>query len=435
MTRRSAVAQFAALAALLAAVFAARAQTETPAAAPAPLAPSFYLSSSPGVPIAGNPVTLTVAPQNFEAASTTFTWFRDGVVLPAASGPGKRTIVITTDPDESETTTIRVVADPGPGFLVGDATLVISTLPNPEVLEEARRSAAADFTLEVSDPSPAPRTPIEVRVVTFAFDRGLASYRWTVNGVVQTQSSGRGRSILALQAGREGEATTIGVVVSTPSGEVRQKSIVIRPVSSPLYWWADTGVPYWYRGKALPTVNSRVTVLAVPNAALTDGLAYRWRFNDNAVPASSGAGRNTFSFALTLPVSETASVVITDADGTLSKTAEVAIEPVDHGAGIYEVRPLRGIVFERELRSFAGAAGEPYDFIAVPFFFPREREKGLEYRWALNGEVIGGEVREPWLFTLESTGGETSANQLRVEVADPQRTGERTSASFQANLR
>ncbi|MBI2055551.1 MAG: hypothetical protein HYT42_01520, partial [Candidatus Sungbacteria bacterium] len=51
---------------------------------------------------------------------------------------------------------------------------------------------------------------------------------------------------------------------------------VIRAISAPLYWWADTTTPHWYKGKALPSLGSRVTVLALADVPDAGELNYRW---------------------------------------------------------------------------------------------------------------------------------------------------------------
>lgn len=428
------VAISAVLTALLAAALGVRAQTEEPVPAAAlPIAPIFYLSSSPGVPVAGDPVTLTAAPQNFPAASTTFTWFRDGVELNAASGIGRNTTVIATDGTRGETLLIRVVADPGPGFATGEATLALTTLPNPEVREREVRSISSGFTLEVSNRSPAPGETIEARVVTFAFDKDRASYQWRLNGALDRARSGLGSSTFTFAAGRNGEVKTVSVTVETPSGEVRERRVTVRAVSVPFYWWADTTVPHWYKGKALPSTGSRITVLALPDVAGAGGLTYRWQFNDSVVPAASGAGRNTFSFTFALPAEERVSVTMRDAAGTLDKTADIGISPAEPVAAIYEARPLRGVVFERRLAGFAAPSGEPYDFIAVPFFFPATAN--LSYRWSLNGSEVIGQPPDPWRFVLTSKPNAPASDLLGVTVEDQARRAVRALASLAIQLR
>ena len=397
--------------------------------------PIFTLSVNPEVVIAGEQITVTATPFNFSAASTTFTWFRDGVELRALSGRGRATTTLATNPEQSETIRIRVVADAGGEFERAEASVAVATLPNPAIAAETLRTIASDFTLEASDQYPAPGENVEVRVVTFAFDKQQATYRWSVNGAEQASASGRGAYRLALPAGKEGETATVQVSVATPGGDTHQKSIAIQTVSAPLYWWTQTSVPYWYRGKALPSLGSEVRVIALPNTPNVNQLTYRWQFNGGAIPLSSGIGKRVFSFRLAFDVSEEVSVTINDAIGAFAKTATVSINPVRPRVGIYEVRPLRGVISEAEVNAFSAPSGEHYDFLAAAFFFPpAERGQVLRYRWTVDGNELPGAASTPWLITLESRAGTEADSRIGVEVNDARRQPAEAAASFRAVL-
>ena len=397
-------------------------------------APVFLLQSSPELPVAGDEVIITATPLNFEASSTAFAWFRDGVALSASSGLGRSTTTIFTDPTQNGTVQVKAIADPGPEVTPQEGTIAIYTLPGQIQQEETLRDIASDFTLEASNISPSPGDNVEIRVTTFAFDKNNADYRWLVNGVLQKESSGRGQSRLRISSGSEGAIKSVRVDVITPAGDVRSKSIDIETVSSPLYWWADTIVPYWYKGKALPSLNSRVTVAALPNTRNPNQLSYQWKFNDGVIPNASGFGKSVFSFTMPFAVEEEIDVTIKDIAGSFSKAAAIGIGPVSPSAGIYEVRPLSGIRYEKQLTEFSAPSGESYDFLAAPFFFSKERSKNLKYAWRLNDEDIIGTFTRPWLFTLKSNAGESSLNQLNVAVEDVIKGGEKIFASLRADF-
>jgi len=233
---------------------------------------------------------------------------------------------------------------------------------------------------------------------------------------------------LALTAAAVLAVAAFGVYAQTP------------PPSSPaplaLYWWADTATPYWYRGKALPSRGSSISVMALTTTADPAELIYQWRENLALNQRASGPGQETFTFTLQLAIKRRIDVTVRDLDQTVELRATTDITPVAPEAGLYAVRPLRGVAYERALTDFAGPAGEPYDFRAVPFFFPVERVSALTYRWTFNGQEIKGEFDTPWLFTIRSNPGEVSlANRLAVEVADPARGGARAGSSLQANFR
>lgn len=399
-----------------------------------PQIPVFALNVSPQLPTAGDKITLSVLAVNFPATSTVFTWYRNGAEIASASGLGRASTTIATDPDSPGVIQIRVVAEPE-GGIAAEQTAIISVLPNLAAEQEKTISSiASSFSLRASETNPDPGEPVDVEVVTFSFDKQNASYQWSINGVFQRDASGQGKYRISVPGGKEGEEKTVSVTVTTPAGDVRPDSITIGAASTAFYWWADTSIPYWYKGKALPSLNSQVTVMALPGGRSPANLNFQWQMNSSPVSQSSGFGRHTFSFTLGFPVEERIDLAIKDMAGIFSKTASIGIKPFSPSVGVYELRPLRGIVYERALNEFSQRSGEKYDFAAAPFFFPQDRARALKYSWMLNGQEITGEFTEPWLFTLTSDPGTESDNQLNVRISDSRQNGGQSSAAIRAVL-
>lgn len=403
--------------------------------AAAPTTPLFTLSVSTQFPNAGEAVTLEAVPQNFTASSTAFTWYRNGARLDAVSGLGRSAITMPTEPGSIEVIQVKVVAAPGGSFTTAEETALITTVPGPAEIEQTLRTATSEFSLQASDPNPDPGETVTIEVVTFAFDKNMATYQWSVNGLRQPGASGRGQYRLALAAGKEGETRTVSVTLVTPDGTTRTKSIAIRTVSAPLYWWADTTVPYWYKGKALPSVGSRVSVLALAGVANPRELSYQWQFNGGIIPQASGLGKSTFSFAFQFPVREQIEVMMRNAAGTFSKSASLAMAPVEPRVGIYPYAPKQGGASRRLASEFSAASGEPHEFIAASFFFPRAEERQLAYTWNLNGKDIAGEPPDPWRFILTSNPSTPALDRLGVSVQSRAQPIQRASAGVTIELR
>lgn len=396
--------------------------------------PLFLLSALPPIPTAGEPVVMVVTPLNFSATSTTFQWFRNGTLIAGVSGLGRSTTTIATDPSGPQTLQIRVRVNPGPGFNQGEQTITVLTAPDFTPEAGAVEAIASDFSLEPSTRSPDPGQPITIEVVTFSFDKEQATYQWYVNGALDRLASGRARWRLSLPGSADGAVRNIRADVTTSSGQIRSKTVDIQTISIPLYWWTDAVVPYWYRGKALPSTGARVSVMTLPGGRDAGRLTYQWQMNDSVVPQASGTGRQVFTFRMDFPVRERIGVTVGDGAG-LEKTTLITVEPVPPRLGIYEVRPLRGTVFEQRLDEFNAPAGDTYDFLAAPFFFPLNRMPSLVYHWLLNGNKITGAFDEPQRFTLQSQAGEVSTSRLNVAVEDPTRGGGKTFGTVYVNLR
>lgn len=380
-------------------------------------APIFTLSIRPDIPLAGDPVTVSVTPTNFDVASSTFSWYRDNNFLPEASGVGRSSVTLATNPGTTEIVQVKVVITAGPEFESGEQSATFYTIPSFAAQQEMLSELASDFTLEASDLNPAPGQPVEVSVITFAFDKSQARYEWYINGAFEKGKSGTGRTEITVATGREGEAQTVRVDVTTPAGLQRSKSISVTPATASLYWWADTEIPYWYKGKALPTLNARVQVTAVVNGRSASNLNYKWEFNGSVMAQSSGVGKSTFAFPLAFPVEEQVAVTLRDIAGTFSKTVSTGVRALAPRVAMYALKPLRGIVSENAVQEFSAPSGDSYDFIAAPFFFPKQTR--LTYAWNLNGQEIVGAPPDPWRFTLTSNPNTPALDRLSISVADP----------------
>lgn len=395
---------------------------------------TFFLNETPATPTAGDTVTVSVVAPNFNTASTTFTWYRNGEVIPGVSGLGKSSLTISTDPTQREIFEISVAADAGPLFDIGKQSIGVATIPSISTQLQGIQELTSNFDFAASNQNPDPGETVTIQVTSFSFDMARAQYQWSRDGAVEKDASGTGRSTFALTAGKEGTAKTVGVRVTTADGQSRSKSMIIRTASTSFYWWTDSVIPYWYKGKALPSLKSRVTLLATPNVANAGALNYQWQFNSNIAASASGVGKSSFTFTLGFPVQERIDVTMKDAAGSFQKTAGIGIAPVSPLVGIYQVKPLRGVAFEELLSVFSAPAGDPYNFQASPFFFPQSRLANLQYQWALNGQTITGTFDKPWIFILKSKANEQSTNTISLSVQDPALNANTVNASLMVNL-
>lgn len=397
--------------------------------------PVFSLTVSPEVAFSGDTITARVTGANFTLASTTFAWFRDGVKLAGASGLGKSLLIFSTAAaNGSPTVQISVEVDPGSGFNKKQQSKTISLLPSAAALGSRLSAATSEFSLEASKITPNPGELVTVDVVTFSFDKISASYRWFVDDAFQESASGLGQSQITVPGARDGEERVVRVEVTTSGGQGRSHSLTIQTTSAPMYWWADTAIPYWYKGKALPSVNSIVTFLALPNVPQPQALIYNWEFDASPMTSASGWGRQSFSITMKYPLRERIDVSISDATGGFSKTLTTFLKPFPPEVGIYELRPLRGLAYEKQIANFRARAGDPYDFAAEPFFFTKEITDKLMYRWTFNGKPTENTAIKPWLFTLQSKSGESSVSAIDVNVSEPKAQGQRANASTQVSL-
>lgn len=265
------------------------------------------------------------------------------------------------------------------------------------------------ISLSASPSSPAPRTQFIVSAATPTFDKDFAAFDWTVDGKARPEFSGVGKTEITLTAGAVGSVTRVSVTASRNNQDTANASLTVIPSDLALPWIAQTSVPKWFRGKALPTPGSVVSIIAVPRitvagAALNpDALIYRWRI-DSDKESLVGAGKRVFTFtASDLPqTTHQIDVSVEDIDGRIRKEGRVLITTdASPRVALYPSSPLGGA--EPRLAGSASTRPGLFDVIAEPFFFPLSSVPSLSYTWNVDGNGVAASVQNPRLVTVDAT--------------------------------
>lgn len=295
-----------------------------------------------------------------------------------------------------------------------------------------------DVNISANPESPRPFENVEISAESFLSDLNSAELRWLYNG--KEVARGRGLNVIEINAGPAGTRNLVTLTTVFPNGREIKNSLSFITSDVSFYWWADTYVPAWYQGKALPTAGATIHIQARPSFpdAVSQSLTYTWLVNDDVVRATSGPGKSIFTYTVPLPPvpPDTISVKISNLGGTISNEAIFALPAANYELLAYEEAPLRGIDAARVIRQTDRPAGKALDILLEPFFIPKTALTTLHYEWNLNGQVISMEgVREPRKFTLNSKSDATGVQRLSVSLRDAHQKLLRAFQSFEINLK
>lgn len=276
------------------------------------------------------------------------------------------------------------------------------------------------LVLSSSPQSPSPGETFLVQANTPTLDQNRLFFNWTVDGKYRSDFSGIGKNSIKLVAGNAGSATRILVNVEGADQEVKPASLNINVSDLAMAWFAETYVPPWYKGKALPTQNSTVRVIALPklivgSAIPPEKLIYHWSLDDQE-NILSGTGQQVFRFRMSdLPKTDhQIEVAIEDSRGIIHKNGRLILSVVRPQAKIYPSSPLGGIEFRSSpLFSFTKLRGL-LDFVVEPFFFAVTSKKQLKFNWQVAGQEIVGAPDNPYLLTVDTS--EQGASVLPVSA-------------------
>lgn len=412
--------------------------------------PIFNITANPPVIYRGDTAFVTVTPSNFNASSTVFEWRKNGVLDAANSGTGRSEYSFIASAPSTfgiTTLTLKLVVKPGGDFADAQQTLPlpIITLPEegaPGTIPGSGGIPAIETRsielLVLPSNNPDPGETVTVSVMSSDFDLDRANYRWTVNGTAPKDAQqGVGAKSYTFTAGKTGTSYSVKVAVTPPSGSALSKTAVVRSFDMPMYWWADSVIPLWYRGKALPSIGSEVKITALPNLPGVNPktLLYSWEFNNNFVGTQSGVGKSVFRFTPQFPVRETIKVRVQNASGSIDKEKTVEIQTFEPLVRAYELKPLEGVEFIRSLTLRAARGGETIDVIAEPFFFPLRNFADLIFQWRINGTDIADAGDHPNILTIQSADDTVRRHSFSVSVENKKDDTQKAQKSFDAEYR
>ncbi len=251
---------------------------------------------------------------------------------------------------------------------------------------------------------------------------GDATITWQLGG--KTVKSGLGERIFSFTAGPLGSQSSVKVIIDSPARGVITKNFTFLPSLVNMLWEADTSVPPWYRGKALYTAGSTLTITAFPQIILrgasvtSNNLSFNWKRNGKPLPQSSGKGRNqiTIKGSQLLP-GETVAVDVLAGTAILAH-GEIVVPASKPQIFLYNRDPLRGVLYDRALAGTVQLTGAEITVQAVPYFFSNSSISAgtVPYVWQLNNEDTSGPQTAEGLLTLRQAGSGAGSALLNVSM-------------------
>lgn len=281
--------------------------------------------------------------------------------------------------------------------------------------------------IEVSPSVPGPGDLVTVTVSSFSFDIDRSTIVWAVNGKEVKRSVGE-RSV-TFTAGAAGTTARVDLAITTPSGDLVERSLSFPLSGLDVIVEADTYAPPFYRGRSLPTAGAAARLVAIPPGS-PNNLLFRWENDFEFVQAASGVGRQVFTLRLNeFSTGNTYAVEVSSNDATTRARKEIGITYAEPEIVFYEQNPLRGVVYEHAIASQASLKGKEITVLAEPYFFSsREREgSSLTYDWAFNSNST--ETRGAALTLRQDVEGEGSAD-IGLSIQNVNQLLQTASAAF-----
>lgn len=253
----------------------------------------------------------------------------------------------------------------------------------------------SDVSIGVYPESPQPNQPVTVTIETYEFNLDASNTTWYVNNTLAQE--GRGLKTLTFQTRDIGQPSVVRILIDSPRGQI-VKNITITPNIVTILWEAQTYTPPFFKGKALFSHQSTVTLLAQPQlivggkALNPANLTYKWTKNGTVLGNQSGYGRQTLTLDGSV-ISRNLRILVEVEDPRSGAIASgvVDVAPVEPEILTYVVDPLYGIQYNKAITGKLPLTGREVTLTAVPYSFSdittTDRES-IYYNWSINGDQI-----------------------------------------------
>lgn len=257
----------------------------------------------------------------------------------------------------------------------------------------AASAQGGSFAVKLTPEFPAPATSVTAQVVSSSFNVDAASITWLLNGKIQLQ--GVGKRNFTFATGEAGSNILLRAEINTDDFGVVSKDIEITPSDVDVLWETDTYTPPFYKGKALPTSQSHIKAVALPNFITKKGriasknLIYQWKKTYTPNPNDSGLGKDIYFYRGTYTFNEDViDTTVSTPDNQLSISKKTKIAVYEPKIIFYERKPLEGVRYENFLSGNFNIKEQEVTLRAEPYFFSFSNadDNGAVFTWQLDGK-------------------------------------------------
>ncbi len=297
-------------------------------------------------------------------------------------------------------------------------------------ISSSTQAASNDIILKSIPKSPGPNDNVSLQLISYSVDLDRAKISWYKNGELVLSGIGKTQHSFIMKS--LGLQTKFNIYIQ--SGELQQIQISKTFISSTidLLWEATQSyTPPFYKGKALPTSQEVIRIVAVPNITSVDGvksnpnnLIYKWRKNGKYRDLNSQSGYNKKSVVFKQGLfnsKENISVEISSSNRDSYAENTVVIKRVQPEIHVYHNHPLEGIIYEKIIDKDFFMENKEVEIVAEPYYFStyNKSTSDIIFNWrANNKQIAGSEPTSNMIFGFEKDSVGSSNISLEITHID-----------------
>ena len=292
---------------------------------------------------------------------------------------------------------------------------------------------------DVSPENPRPGQIVTIDIESFSVDLDRAdSITWVLDGTVLKRGAGIKR--IQFEAGQLGSKSVIDVVVRGASMGTISESITIRPTEVDLLWEASSYTPPFYKGKALPSSDAEITIVAISQFVTSSGskldssdLIFMWKEDGKVLGSQSGRGRDSIKIKGPKIFSSTLiQVDVSSLGSTLQGKGLEVIASVQPKIIFYENDTILGMRYENALNGGFSLLNEEVNITAHPYFFSGSKRviSDFDYSWKVNGSKVSASPEDESSIVLRQVGAGEGEASVSLDIQNLDRILQSARASF-----
>lgn len=276
--------------------------------------------------------------------------------------------------------------------------------------------------------NPKPESVVSIQLSSSYIDLGSADITWTVNN--KFLQSGKDLKVAKVKIGKAGSVTIVSISINTKDYGLVTKELRFSPGGVRLVYEAETYTPPFYRGKALPTQQSVISLLAITNFKNPKGvtiqpkdLIFTWKKNGEVDGVNSGRGKDTYRYNNgALPTDAPLIEVVASAPEYSTEGGDsIVVESVQPEIIFYEESPLLGTILNKAFVNDLNFSSSEMTLSAFPYYFSAQKKEAgqLSYKFSINGNSVDTPRDSKTKITLRRPDGKgVSSINLKIQNTD-----------------